>query len=174
MTNTQTTRRRFLVAAITFSTVAVGTSSSLWLKSSALWARAYGQDGDLTDTLVRMAHLLFPHDGLADAAYAGVIGDILAATASDSAMNEVLRAAESVLDSKRGQPWIDLGETEQIEVMQEVQDEAFFGTILGAVRGRFYYNPVVWEHLGYPGSSREFGGYIHRGFDDIDWLPEGS
>ena len=67
-----------------------------------------------------------------------------------------------------------LDEAEQIAVMQEVEGEAFFAVILGTVRGQFYYNPEVWKHIDYPGSSREFGGYINRGFDDIDWLPEGS
>jgi hypothetical protein len=174
MTDMQTTRRRFLVAAITFSTVAAGTSSSLWLKSSAAWAQANDADGDLTEVLVRMARLLFPHDGLADEVYAGIIGGALAVAASDPAMSEVLRSAESVFDSRRDQPWINLDEAEQIAVMQEVQGEAFFAAILGTVRGHFYYNPEVWKHIDYPGSSREFGGYINRGFDDIDWLSEGS
>jgi len=30
----------------------------------------------------------------------------------------------------------------------------------------------VWKHIDYPGSSKEYGGYINRGFNDIDWLPE--
>ena len=29
-----------------------------------------------------------------------------------------------------------------------------------------------WKKLGYEGSSAEHGGYLHRGFDDIDWLPK--
>ena len=33
-----------------------------------------------------------------------------------------------------------------------------------------YNQPAVWAKLGYEGSSAEHGGYIHRGFDDIDWL----
>ena len=28
----------------------------------------------------------------------------------------------------------------------------------------------VWAHIGYEGSSFERGGYLQRGFDDIDWL----
>jgi len=33
-----------------------------------------------------------------------------------------------------------------------------------------YNQKDVWTKLGYEGSSAEFGGYLHRGFDDIDWL----
>jgi len=28
----------------------------------------------------------------------------------------------------------------------------------------------VWPKFGYEGSSSERGGYINRGFDDINWL----
>jgi hypothetical protein len=40
------------------------------------------------------------------------------------------------------------------------------------VRFRLYDNAGLWKHIDYPGSSKEHGGYINRGFDDIDWLPE--
>jgi hypothetical protein len=34
-----------------------------------------------------------------------------------------------------------------------------------------YRNKQVWPKLGYEGPSFPFGGYLERGFDDIDWLP---
>ena len=33
-----------------------------------------------------------------------------------------------------------------------------------------YGNPEVWPLFGYEGPSADKGGYIDRGFDDIDWL----
>jgi hypothetical protein len=30
---------------------------------------------------------------------------------------------------------------------------------------------LVYRFFGFEGSSVEQGGYIHRGFDDIGWLP---
>jgi hypothetical protein len=30
----------------------------------------------------------------------------------------------------------------------------------------------VWAALGYEGSSYDKGGYINRGFNDLNWLPE--
>ena len=35
-----------------------------------------------------------------------------------------------------------------------------------------YNNPEVWKVLGYEGPSAELGGYINRGFSDIDWLQD--
>ena len=34
-----------------------------------------------------------------------------------------------------------------------------------------YNNPDVWPKFGYEGASADKGGYINRGFSDIDWLP---
>jgi len=170
MNDKQTSRRRFLVAAITFSAVATN-FPVLWLKSSAAWAESEDDSGA---TLTRMARLLFPHDGIEDSVYAAVMSAVLTATADDPTMTSVLESAEVALDLKRGKPWISLDDAEQIAVMQELEGEAFFATILGAVRAHFYYNPAIWKYLGYPGSSREYGGYINRGFNDIDWLPGSS
>ena len=158
MTNRETTRRRFLVAAITFSTVAIGTANSLWLKSAAAWAQSTDPDDEANDktrhALTRMAQLLFPHDGLADDVYASVMSGVLAATANDPTMTEILHTAEASLDARSGQPWIELDEAGQVDVMQASQDEAYFAAILGTVRGHFYYNPAVFEHLHYPGPSK--------------------
>jgi hypothetical protein len=56
--------------------------------------------------------------------------------------------------------------------MHEVESKGYFAAIQGAVRAGIYLNPVFWKHIGYPGSSKEYGGYLHRGAGDIDWLPE--
>ena len=64
-----------------------------------------------------------------------------------------------------------LDEAVQVEALKSLQDEAFFGAILGQVLPRVYNHPLIWKHIGYPGSSVEYGGYKDRGFNDIDWLP---
>jgi hypothetical protein len=51
--------------------------------------------------------------------------------------------------------------------------------LLATPHGRYLANPALglmnhaplWPRLGYEGSSFDKGGYLHRGFDDIDWLP---
>jgi len=35
-----------------------------------------------------------------------------------------------------------------------------------------YDDPEVWAVLGYEGPSLDKGGYINRGFNDLDGLPE--
>jgi hypothetical protein len=56
--------------------------------------------------------------------------------------------------------------------MRELDGEGFFAAIQGTIRAGLYLNPVFWDHIDYPGSSTEFGGYLNRGAGDIDWLPE--
>ena len=35
-----------------------------------------------------------------------------------------------------------------------------------------YNQKDLWAKFGYEGSSADKGGYINRGFSDIDWLPQ--
>ena len=164
MNDSQTTRRRFLLAALAFSTAAV--TGTTWLRGAAAWASS--TEGT---NLARFGRLLFPHDGLADDVYAEVMNNVLMALESDPATENLLAAAEQALDAQGDTAWIDRNETEQIAAIKDIQGEAFFATIVGTLRGAFYYNAAVWSHINYPGSSKEKGGYKYRGFDDIDWLP---
>jgi len=34
----------------------------------------------------------------------------------------------------------------------------------------FYSNPAIWPLFGHEGPSNDKGGYLHRGFNDIDWI----
>jgi len=158
---------------MTFSACASGTLGPSILRISSAWAESHGDlDQETMDAMIRMARLLFPHEAMSDEFYAEVLDGALSATASDSSFAALLTAADDALNSVKSGRWIDLDEEQQLAVMREVEGMGFFAAIQGAVRAGIYLNPVFWEHIGYLGSSKEFGGYINRGFDDIDWLPE--
>jgi hypothetical protein len=163
----KSTRRRFLVASLAFSTAAV--TGTTWLRGAAAWAEA---DNDAT--LAQFGRLLFPINGLGDDVYKNVMGNVLSALSGNPATAGALATAEAALDSQQDSSWFDLDEAAQIEAIENIQGEAFFAAIVGTLRGAFYYDPAVWAHIDYPGSSKEHGGYLHRGFDDIGWLPESS
>lgn len=166
MNEEQTTRRRFLVAAAAISGVGT-TFGSSWLKSATAWA-----DRAELETLGHVARNLFPHEGLDVAVYGEIMRDVLDAAVSDNATADLVDTAIRALDTAREYAWIDLDADEQLAVMRELQDEPFFAGIRETVRFNLYYHPTFWEHIGYPGSSKEHGGYIRRGFNDIAWLPE--
>jgi len=170
MNDKQTTRRKFLVAALTFSGAASSSLGISFLRSSAAWA-ASANDADNLAAMGRLAQLLFPHDGLADGVYGEVVGEVLAWTAADPSTDGLLVVAEEALNAAQDQDWIELSESEQLAVITALQNEAFVAGIREMVRFRLYNHPGLWKHINYPGSSKEHGGYINRGFNDIDWLP---
>ena len=127
--------------------------------------RIDGFADEVAHSLVRMARLLYPHDALADATYADVVQGLV----SDS---EALSACIESLNSASASDWLALGEDEQIAVLREIENSTAFQTVQNGVRTGLYNHPDLFQLIRYPGSSLEFGGYIDRGFDDIDWLPE--
>jgi hypothetical protein len=48
----------------------------------------------------------------------------------------------------------------------------FFDLLKATAVVELYDNPLVWKAFGYEGPSVHLGGYLHRGFDDLDWLPD--
>ena len=98
--------------------------------------------------LTALARTLFPHPFLADAHYAGIVAGIAAqAPAAD------IRAALAQ-PTTAGFVATPFGETLRAGVM------------IG-----LYHDLNVTRRFGYQGPSLEEGGYLHRGFDDLDWLP---
>ena len=57
------------------------------------------------------------------------------------------------------------------KLLQELADTEFFTFVCGIAVVSLYDDHEVWELLGYEGASFDKGGYIDRGFDDLDWLP---
>jgi len=65
-------------------------------------------------------------------------------------------------------PW----EADRVALLQRIEQTAFFQKIRGDLVVSLYNQKELWPKFGYEGSSAEHGGYIKRGFADIDWLPK--
>ena len=167
MNDTTSPRRHFLIASLAFSTAAV--TSTVWLRGATAWAEANNDA-----TLARFGRLLFPINGLSDNVYQDVMGNVLSALAGSPTTENALAAAESALNAASDGDWYSASEAAQISAIESIQGEAFFAAILGTFRGAFHYDPAVLDFIQYPGSSNEHGGYLHRGFNDISWLPESN
>ena len=70
-----------------------------------------------------------------------------------------------------GKPWLRLTAVERKKVIQSLFDTPFVGMVRWVTQEVVLRDRQVWNQLGYQGSSIEQGGYLQRGFDDIDWLP---
>jgi hypothetical protein len=173
MPSETTTRRKFLLAAITTSTaMSCGFNLSV-IRSGVAWAEASpDMSPESIKSLMLMARSLFPHAGLADNVYAEIVDGMLSASADDPALDSVLGQAVSALDAASDKDFFELTEQSQLQVMNSLSESEFFEAIVNQVRLRLYSHSKLWAVIGYPGSSVEYGGYLERGFNDIDWLPE--
>lgn len=126
-------------------------------------------------TLLRMARDVFPHDKLADRYYVEAIQPFERAAARDPKQAALFRDGVRDLDKaamKRfGKPYAAVKrEPERVSLLKAIEPSPFFQKVRGEMVTSLYDNKAVWPLLGYEGSSWEQGGYINRGFNDIDWL----
>ena len=122
--------------------------------------------------MIRMARLLYPHDAVPEDVYAEVLDQAVASFAGTPSFVEMLRNADTALNSQGPQRWIELDEKHQIAAMRAIERMDFFATIQVTIQTRLYNHPAVWAVLGYEGPSFEKGGYIDRGAGAIDWPSE--
>ena len=124
----------------------------------------------LRATVLAAARTMFPHDDLPDEAYAGVLDEIDGAAAGDSAVATDIEQGIARLDDS--QQFIELDEESRTEALRRTEGSPLFDLIKATTVVALYDNPLVWKAFGYEGPSVHLGGYINRGFDDLDWLPD--
>jgi hypothetical protein len=61
-------------------------------------------------------------------------------------------------------------EEDRVKVLQSVETTPFFQTVRSGLVTGLYNQKEIWPIFGYQGESFSQGGYIDRGFNDIDWL----
>ncbi|MFQ6004214.1 MAG: hypothetical protein ACE5OQ_01815 [Woeseia sp.] len=139
-------------------------------KARAVFA-AERTEHNLRHSLTQLAFRLFPHDGLDSENYAEVADQLLRRASGDGALAEMLRSGVDRLDDGRPGSWVERSEAQQIARIRDLQASDFFRLMRTTTIEHLYRNPAAWRLIGYEGSSVEYGGYVDRGFDDIDWLP---
>jgi hypothetical protein len=170
-------RRVFLKGAATaVPTVAIATSTGLSISDA--WA---DEAGTLTPaamkTLLKMARDVYPHDFLGDSYYITAIKPWDDKAAKDPAVKSLLNDGLARLDQEakdhHGVPYVQVPwEVDRVVLLQRIEQSPFFQKIRGDLVVSLYNQKEVWPKFGYEGSSAEHGGYIKRGFADIDWLPK--
>ena len=120
--------------------------------------------------LRRMCRILFPHPALSDAPYDAAVEALAARAKTESAFSALLRVGVQALDGKHRTRWLSQSDRDAVAILDELQKTKFFAAVHDTARARIYAHPETWKLIGYEGSSIEKGGYLHRGFDDINWL----
>jgi len=136
----------------------VGTSETATLSSTAM------------AVITAAARTMYPHDALPDGVYARV-GDRLAEVArEDSGAARMIEEGVSALNG--GRLFAELSADEQLEAVKRVEGSDFFEVVRSTAVGVVYSDECTWQLCGYEGPSFDKGGYINRGFNDLDWLPD--
>lgn len=125
--------------------------------------------GHESDTLLQVVQHLFPYKGLGERPYQIVVETV----ESTAEIAHLLKAGVSELDADAYPgTWLALPDVQRMEVLKQIESGEFFKLMLNAGIHGLHSNQELWDLIGYEGSSVEHGGYINRGFNDIDWLPE--
>lgn len=122
--------------------------------------------------LVRMIRVAYPHDRFPDGPYERTAAAVTQAAAASPETLQTLTAGLDALDAQAGGDFTSLDEAAATTQLEAIDTEPFFRQVHGTVVVALYDDREVWDLLGYEGSSFEHGGYLHRGFDDLDWLPD--
>ncbi|WFU45524.1 gluconate 2-dehydrogenase subunit 3 family protein (plasmid) [Bradyrhizobium sp. CB82] len=170
-------RRVFLKgAAATAPAVAIATSTGLSVSDA--WADdATTLTPTTLKTLVKMARDIYPHDFLGDSYYITAVKPWDGKAAKDPAVKSLISDGVTQLDKAANDhhkvPYAQVQwENDRVALLQQIEQTAFFQKIRGDLVVSLYNQKEVWPKFGYEGSSAEHGGYIKRGFADIDWLPK--
>ena len=119
-------------------------------------------------TLMMVTKTLFPHDHIDDGYYMNVVAAIDAKCSGDPDSLRMVRSAIEKLDSVN---FSNAAEVSRENILGEMEGSEFFSMVYGETVNGLYLNKEIWNIFGYEGSSKEQGGYLNRGFDDLDWLP---
>jgi hypothetical protein len=122
--------------------------------------------------LVRVIRIAFPHDTLPDTAYERTADSLLDLAVQSNRMTLAVANGLDSLGSLPAGDFLDLPADAALAQLKAIERTEFFTFVRGNTVLTLYNLPEVWEALGYEGASVEKGGYLTRGFDDLDWLPE--
>lgn len=138
------------------------------------YAQSFSAFGELAGrTLMRMARDIYPHDKITDKYYAAVISGYDKST--DANLKNLMNSGVSMLNAAavkrfaKSYPEIS-SEGDRLVLLYAIEQTPFFQKVRGDLLYALYNNKEIWPLFGYEGSSWEKGGYIDRGYNDIDWL----
>ena len=118
-------------------------------------------------TLVRLLRVLYPHPQVPESPYERCAEAVIANAQTD------LVAGLARLNQLAGGSFTDVDEAAARDLVDGLGEDPDLLLPVHAVSVTTLYDDhEVWDLLGYEGSSYEKGGYINRGFNDLDWLPD--
>ena len=153
-------------AVLVVSGSAVLSTTEAWgLESKAL-------DPQTMATLIQMARDIYPHDQVPDRFYAIAVKVQDEKAAKEPEHAKLIETGIAELDKRAGPGgYRAIGwEDDRVAILRGIEDTPFFQTVRGGLVVGLYNQQELWPIFGYEGESYSQGGYLERGFDDIEWL----
>lgn len=124
-------------------------------------------------TLIRLLRVAYPHSSFPDGPYERTADAVIEKVGGSVFQALALGHGLASLDgAAAGGSFVDLDDAAAYALLRQVEHADFFKLIRSVAVVSLYNDQETWAILGYEGSAFEHGGYLHRGFDDLDWLPD--
>lgn len=175
MLDARLTRRHFLHSGrnMLVGTLALNSGALGLLAPSQSWALPLAALDPATGrALLKAARHIFPHDDLDDAVYALVVKQLDKDAGADPAVTTLLNNGVAALNEAAGGDWLALAPEPRFAILEKMAGDDFFEKIRGTAVVALYDNDMAWAYFGYEGDAWSKGGYLARGFNDLDWLPD--
>jgi hypothetical protein len=130
----------------------------------------YQLSAQAREAVLHAARTMYPHDRLPDEAYEKVVVKLEATARGDASIASTLDEGVAQLDGDGSFAGLDADG--RLQALRRLEGSPFFGLLQSTAVVELYDQPAVWKAFGYEGPSSHLGGYVHRGFDDLDWLPD--
>jgi hypothetical protein len=127
---------------------------------------------NVAEAVAALARTLYPHAALPDSVYARVSAKLDEAAREDAALAQVINDGVADLDGRGDEPFVARSGEQQLADAKAIAGSAFFDLVRSTAVVEIYSDPQTWSAFGYEGPSFAKGGYIDRGFNDLDWLPD--
>lgn len=124
----------------------------------------------LVEQLLSIYRTMFPHSRITDEFYEHVVRKLDEQAVQEPDLSGLLSNGVEALNRQTGFAWTSLSEEARLEALKAVERTPFFQRLRSDFVAYFYSNPAIWSQFGYEGPSNDKGGYLHRGFNDIDWI----
>ena len=116
-----------------------------------------------------MCRDIYPHDRFPDGPYERCTNDVIS---KGNANPETKAMMSEGLENLYKANYSNLSFKKSTKYLKSIEKSKFFQHVRSTTVVTLYNDQEVWSLLGYEGSSFEKGGYLNRGFNDLDWLPE--
>ena len=164
------TRRELLGSSVALGT-AFAIGPGILAASNGAWATELKALKPQTmATLVQMARDIYPHDHVGDQYYVAAVKGYDKPEAAGEVEAGVLKLDDAARAKGFG-GYLEAGwERDRVDILRGMEEDAFFQKVRGGLVTGLYNQKEVWPLFGYEGESFSEGGYIDRGFNDINWI----